>query len=50
MVRLVRRHWGLTAHHARIAARARIRAYLNSPRRLEFCKNGLFRRYAVLDG
>jgi glutathione S-transferase len=50
MVRLKRRHRGLTAHQDRIAARACIRAYLNSPRRLEFCKNGIFRRYPELDG
>jgi glutathione S-transferase len=50
MARLERRHRGLTVDHGRIAARPRIRAYLNSPRRLALSKNGIFRHYPELDG
>ena len=40
----------LVALHARVAARPNIRAYLASDRRIAFNEDGIFRRYAALDG
>ena len=40
----------LVALHDRIAARARIAAYLTSARRIPFNEHGLFRHYPELDG
>jgi len=40
----------VTAHHARVAARPRIAAYLASERRQPFTEHGIFRRYPELDG
>ena len=40
---------GLAALHHRIAARARIAAYLNSARRIPFNDRGIFRHYPELD-
>jgi glutathione S-transferase len=39
----------LRAHHARIAKRPRIAAYLKSRRRLAFNEMGIFRHYPELD-
>ena len=40
----------LVALHDRVAARPRIAAYLQSPRRIPFNESGVFRRYSELDG
>jgi glutathione S-transferase len=40
----------LVALHDRVAARSRIAAYLQSPRRIPFNESGIFRRYPELDG
>jgi glutathione S-transferase len=40
----------LVALHDRVAARPRIAAYLQSPRRIPFNESGIFRRYPELDG
>jgi len=40
----------LVALHDRVAARPRIAAYLQSPRRIPFNQSGIFRRYPELDG
>ncbi len=40
----------LIALHDRIALRARLKAYLESPRRIQFNDYGIFRRYPELDG
>ena len=40
----------LIALHDRIALRARLKAYLESPRRIPFNEKGIFRRYPELDG
>lgn len=40
---------GLAALHARVAARPRLRTYLESERRLPYNANGIFRRYPELD-
>ncbi|MBV9564385.1 MAG: glutathione S-transferase [Bradyrhizobium sp.] len=40
---------GLGALHDRIAARPRIKAYLDSDRRIAFNEDGIFRRYKALD-
>ncbi|MDA8230392.1 MAG: glutathione S-transferase [Magnetospirillum sp.] len=40
----------VAALHARVAERPRIRAYLDSGRRLPFSEEGIFRRYPELDG
>jgi glutathione S-transferase len=40
----------LIALHDRVAARPRISAYLESPRRIPFNEEGIFRRYDELDG
>ncbi len=45
------KHWpGLIALHDRVAARPNIAAYLVSARRIPFNEEGIFRRYAELDG
>lgn len=41
---------GLVGLHDRIAARPNIKAYLDSPRRIAFNEQGIFRRYRELDG
>jgi glutathione S-transferase len=38
------------ALHDGVAARARLAAYLSSPRRLPFNQEGIFRHYPELDG
>ena len=40
----------VAALHDRVAARPRIRRYLDSPRRLAFNEQGIFRHYPELDG
>jgi glutathione S-transferase len=40
----------VAALHRRIAQRPRIRAYLDSTRRLAFNEQGIFRHYPELDG
>jgi len=40
----------LAALHQAIAQRPRIRAYLNSDRRIAFNEQGIFRHYPELDG
>jgi len=41
---------GLVDLRDRVAARPNIKAYLASPRRIEFNEDGIFRRYKELDG
>jgi len=50
MARLERQRPWVAAHHARMAARAAIRDYLASPRRIPFNEQGIFRHYPELDG
>jgi glutathione S-transferase len=50
MKRLVRRHPNLVALRDRVARRPRLRAYLESERRLPFNQQGIFRHYPELDG
>ena len=40
----------IAALHAAVARRPRIKAYLDSPRRIPFNEEGIFRRYPELDG
>jgi glutathione S-transferase len=40
---------GLAALHARVARRPAVAAYLDSPRRLPFNEDGIFRHYPELD-
>jgi glutathione S-transferase len=49
MARLEPRHPRVVELHARVASRARIAAYLASPRRLAFNQYGVFRNYPELD-
>lgn len=49
MKRLRPRCRGLLALHERVARRPRLRAYLESPRRLPFNQQGIFRNYPELD-
>ena len=49
MARIARRHPNVMAVHAHVAALPRIAAYLESPRRLPFNQEGIFRHYAALD-
>ena len=49
MARLEPRFTRIAALHDRIAGRPRLAAYLNSPRRLAFNEQGVFRRYPELD-
>jgi glutathione S-transferase len=45
------KHWPrLIALHDRVAARPRIAAYRQSPRRIPFNEEGIFRCYDELDG
>jgi len=48
--KLEKRHPRIAALHAKVAARPRIAAYWASPRRQSFTNEGIFRRYAELDG
>jgi glutathione S-transferase len=48
--RALAQHPNLAALRRRVAARPRIAAYLNSPRRIPFNEDGIFRRYPELDG
>ncbi|MGV3633910.1 MAG: glutathione S-transferase C-terminal domain-containing protein, partial [Pseudorhodoplanes sp.] len=48
--RLAKKHQRVVELHARVAARPRVAAYLNSERRIPFNEMGLFRAYAELDG
>jgi glutathione S-transferase len=50
MRRVERRAPLVAALHDRVAARPRIRRYLDSPRRLSFNEQGIFRHYPELDG
>ena len=50
MARLKAAHPRLAVLQREVAGRPRIAAYLASPRRLPFNQQGLFRRYAELDG
>ena len=50
MAELERRHRGRRAHHARIAARPRVRGYLIHRSVPDSAKNGIFRHYTELDG
>jgi glutathione S-transferase len=43
------RYPALTRLHDAVLARPRINAYLNSPRRLPFSEEGIFRHYPELD-
>jgi len=47
--RALAQHPNLAALRARVAARPRIAAYLQSPRRIPFNEEGIFRRYPELD-
>lgn len=47
--RLEKRHVRLTGLHDRVAARPRLAAYLASPRRIPFNRQGIFRHYPELD-
>ena len=49
MAREERENPGIAALHARVEARPRIAAYLASPRRIPFNRQGIFRRYPELD-
>jgi len=49
MKRLERTHNRVAALHDRVAARPRIRAYLESDRRIPFNESGIFRHYPELD-
>jgi glutathione S-transferase len=49
MARAARRHRRLIALHGRVQERARIAAYLASPRRIPFNDEGIFRHYPELD-
>ena len=50
MARLEPKHPRLAALHDRVSARPRIAAYLQSPRRLPFTQQDIFRHYPELDG
>ena len=45
-----RKHPRVCDVHARVAARPRIRKYLESDRRIPFNETGIFRHYPELDG
>ena len=49
MARLEKRYPLLVALHDRVAARPRLKAYLESDRRIPFNETGIFRRYKELD-
>ena len=50
MKRIEKSHKKVAALHDRVAQRPRIAVYLQSPRRIAFNEDGIFRRYAALDG
>lgn len=50
MKRIERKVPGLVDIHDRVAKRPRIKAYLESPRRIAFNESGIFRCYPELDG
>ena len=50
MARQERKHPRVVALHDRVSARPRIAAYLQSPRRLPFNQQDIFRHYPELDG
>jgi glutathione S-transferase len=50
MRRTLRKLPRVAALHQAIAQRPRIRAYLNSDRRIPFNEQGIFRHYPDLDG
>jgi glutathione S-transferase len=50
MEKLERKYPRVVALHDGVAARARLAAYLSSPRRLPFNQEGIFRHYPELDG
>ena len=50
MKRLESKHKRVVALHDRVAARKNILAYLESPRRIAFNQDGIFRHYPELDG
>jgi glutathione S-transferase len=47
--RLERRYSRIIGVHDRVAARPRLAAYLASPRRIPFNRQGIFRHYPELD-
>jgi len=49
MAKIERKAPGLIELHDRVAARPNINAYLESPRRIAFNEDGIFRRYKALD-
>jgi glutathione S-transferase len=49
MARLERRCRRTVSLHGEVASRARLAAYLSSPRRLPFNELGIFRHYPELD-
>ncbi|GAC1328125.1 MAG: glutathione S-transferase [Beijerinckiaceae bacterium] len=49
MQRALRKHPHVAALHEAVAKRARIKAYLQSPRRIAFNESGIFRHYPELD-
>jgi glutathione S-transferase len=49
MARLEPKHRKLIALHDRVAGRPRLAAYLSSPRRIPFNREGIFRHYPELD-
>ncbi len=50
MARIERKVPGLVSLRDRVAARARVKAYLGSKRRIAFNESGIFRHYPELDG
>jgi glutathione S-transferase len=48
--RIERKVPGLVDIRDRVAKRARVKAYLESPRRIAFNESGIFRYYPELDG
>lgn len=50
MARLESKNRRVAALHDRVASRPRIAAYLESPRRIPFNQEGIFRHYPALDG
>ena len=49
MARIERKTPAVVGVHDRVAKRPRIKAYLASPRRIDFNESGIFRHYAELD-
>jgi glutathione S-transferase len=50
MKRLEPKHSRTIELHDRVAARPRLARYLESPRRIPFNQDGIFRHYPELDG